>query len=272
MNTHTRFPFTSRSVLGAISIIAASLISASAAETVSAMPAMKPSGNSGTKPASVPTEKDFGAYLFAFHKDDDHSLHFALSPDGYTFTDVNRGKAVISGRDIAEQKGIRDPYITRGPDGAFYLGLTDLHIHAKREGLRDTEWERPGEKYDWGNNRALVLMKSFDLVNWTHVIYHVGEKFEKFKDVGCLWAPQMIFDPEKRRMMVTFTTRFGKGRNKLYYAYADPAFTQFEAEPQTLRLSTRLQHHRQRHHESRRSFPSLLRGARQARRHPAGGF
>ena len=118
---------------------------------------MKPSGNPGAKPASVPAEKDFGAYLFAFHKDDDHSLHFALSPDGYTFTDVNRGKAVISGRDIAEQKGIRDPYITRGPEGAFYLGLTDLHIFAKREGLRDTEWERPGERYLYTCNCALVL-------------------------------------------------------------------------------------------------------------------
>lgn len=234
MNIRTPSTTTKRSLLGAIWIIAASSISGTATETGPPLPAMKPSGNPGAKPASVPAEKDFGAYLFAFHKDDDHSLHFALSPDGYTFTDVNRGKAVISGRDIAEQKGIRDPYITRGPDGAFYLGLTDLHIHAKREGLRDTEWERPGEKYDWGNNRALVLMKSFDLVNWTHVIYHVGEKFEKFKDVGCLWAPQMIFDPEKRRMMVTFTTRFGKGRNKLYYAYADPAFTQFETEPQEL--------------------------------------
>ncbi len=110
--------------------------------------------------------------------------------------------------------------------------MTDLHIYARREGLRDTEWERPGELYDWGNNRALVLMKSFDLVNWTHTIYHVGEKFGKFKDAGCLWAPRMIFDPQKRRMMVFFTTRFGKGRNKLYYAYADPAFTKFETEPE----------------------------------------
>jgi hypothetical protein len=193
------------------------------AEERPALPAIKPSGSSGIKPAKVPTEKDFAAYLFAFFKDEDHSLHFALSRDGYTFTDINRGKPIMSGRDLAEQKGIRDPYITRGPDGAFYLGLTDLHIFAKREGLRDTEWERPGNLYDWDNNRALVLMKSYDLVNWTHTIYHVGEEFEKFKDVGCLWAPQMIYDEAKKKMMVSFTTRFGKGRNKLYYAYTDEA-------------------------------------------------
>lgn len=198
------------------------------------LPAAKPSGIPGIKPATVPTEKDFAAYLFAFHNDDDHGLHFALSRDGYTFTHVNRGKPVLSGRDLGEQKGIRDPYIVRGPDGGFYLGLTDLHVFAKRDGLRETEWERPGELYDWGNNRALVLMKSYDLTNWTHTIYHVGEAFEKFKDVGCLWAPQMIYDTAKGKMLVSFTTRFGKGRNKLYFAYADDAFTKFETEPQEL--------------------------------------
>lgn len=200
----------------------------------SPLPPMTPAGSAGEKPVAAPTEAGLAAYLFVFHKDDDHSLHFALSRDGYTFTDVNHGHAVMSGRDLAEQKGVRDPYIARGPDGAFYLGLTDLHIFAQREGLRDTEWERPGEKYDWGNNRALVLMKSYDLVNWTHTIYHVGEEFEKFADVGCLWAPQMIYDPAEEKMLVTFTTRFGRGRNKLYYAYANDDFTGFVAEPQEL--------------------------------------
>ncbi len=201
---------------------------------VQAKSPMKPSGQPGSKPMRVPTEKDFSAYLFVFHQDADHSLHMALSSDGYTFTDVNDGQAVMSGRDLAEQKGIRDPYIARGPDGAFYLGMTDLHIFAQREGLRDTEWQRPGELYDWGNNQALVFMKSYDLVHWTHTIYHVGEEFEAFSDIGCLWAPQMILDETKGKMMVSFTTRFGKGRNKLYYAYADDAFTCFETEPEEL--------------------------------------
>ncbi len=44
------------------------------------------------------------------------------------------------------------------------MSLTDLHIYAKQEGLRDTEWEREG--FGWGNNRALVLLKSHDLIHW----------------------------------------------------------------------------------------------------------
>lgn len=234
---HTTHPLllnAARALCGLAAIIAASSSALAQADEPPPLAPIKPTGIPGAKPPRVPTEKDFAAYLFVFFKDDDHSLHFALSPDGFTFTDVNRGKPVMSGRDLGEQQGIRDPYIVRGPDGGFLIGLTDLHIFAKREGLRETEWERPGEQYDWGNNRALVFMKSYDLINWTHTIYHVGEKFPRFKDVGCLWAPQMIYDDAKRKMLVSFTTRFGKGRNKLYYAYADTAFTKFETEPEEL--------------------------------------
>ena len=39
--------------------------------------------------AKAPAEKDLAAYLLVYFKDQDHSLYFALSSDGYTFTDVN---------------------------------------------------------------------------------------------------------------------------------------------------------------------------------------
>ena len=31
---------------------------------------------------------------------------------------------------VTIRPAIRDPFITRGPDGVLYLGLTDLHIFA----------------------------------------------------------------------------------------------------------------------------------------------
>lgn len=109
---------------------------------------------------AVPQEKDMAAYLMVFHQDETHGLHMVLSRDGYTFTALNDGHPVLAGDTIALQKGIRDPHIMRGPDGAFYLSMTDLHIYAQRDGYRDTEWERDGRQYGWGNNRGLVLMKS----------------------------------------------------------------------------------------------------------------
>lgn len=90
-------------------------------------------------------EKDFGAYVMVYFKDETHSAYFAISRDGYTFTDVNGGQPVLDGTLLAEQKGVRDPHITRGPDGAFYLAMTDLHIYGQRAGHRTTQWERPEE-------------------------------------------------------------------------------------------------------------------------------
>lgn len=87
----------------------------------------------------IPQEKEMDAYLMVFHKDETHGLYMAVSYDGYTFTALNDGDPVIAGDTIASQRGIRDPHIFRGPDGAFYLVMTDLHIYARREGYRDTE-------------------------------------------------------------------------------------------------------------------------------------
>lgn len=181
------------------------------------------------------TEKDMGAYLFTFFNDPTHSLFMAVSYDGYTFTAVNDGQPVIGGDSIAAQRGIRDPHICRAPNGWFYIAMTDLHVFGQQRGLRTTQWERD-EKYGWGNNRGLVLMRSKDLIHWTHTEVFVNEAFpEHFGDLGCAWAPQTIWDPAVGKPMVYFTIRQTPGgRTKLYYSYANEEFTTLETEPQLL--------------------------------------
>lgn len=187
------------------------------------------------KHSPVPKEADMGAYLFCFFKDATHSIYFATSRDGYSFTAVNDGNPVIIGEEVAEQKGVRDPHITRGPDGAFYLSMTDLHLSAQRAGFRTTRWQREESEYGWGNNRCLVLMKSFDLINWTCTDYRIDLAFpEHFGNLGCAWAPQTIYDPVEGKMMVYFTIRLGNGLTKLYYAYTDDDYTHFVTEPKIL--------------------------------------
>ena len=183
---------------------------------------------------AVPQEKDMSAYLMVFHKDDTHSLHMALSRDGYIFTALNDGRPIIAGDTIADQKGIRDPHIYRGPDGAFYLAMTDLHVFAKDAGFRDTEWERDGKKYGWGNNRGLVLMKSHDLIHWTRSNVRFDELSREYAEVGCVWAPETIYDPETGKLMIYFTMRFGNEMNRLYYAYVDDAFSRLDSRPALL--------------------------------------
>lgn len=183
---------------------------------------------------AIPQEKDMRAYLMVFHRDETHGLYMAVSRDGYTFTAVNEGQPVLAGDTIASQHGIRDPHIFRGPDGAFYLAMTDLHVFARRDGYRDTEWERPGEAYGWGNNRGLVLMKSWDLINWSRANIRFDQLSAGLGEIGCVWAPEVAYDDEKGRLMIYYTMRFKNEQNRLYYVYVNDDFNRIESMPQIL--------------------------------------
>lgn len=179
-------------------------------------------------------EKDFGGYVMVYFKDQTQSAYMAVSRDGYTFTDLNNGQPIFDGAELAEQKGVRDPHIARGPDGGFYLAMTDLHIFGQRAGFRDTPWQRPQERYGWGNNRALVLMKSFDLIHWTHSIFRVDTAFPELGDIDCSWAPQTVYDETEGKMMVYFTIRYNNKNANLYWSYANDAFTKLETTPEMI--------------------------------------
>ncbi len=181
-----------------------------------------------------PREQDLAGYLLVYFKDETHSAYFAISHDGYTFTDVNGGRPIFDGASLAEQKGVRDPHIARGPDGAFVLAMTDLHANGQRAGYRTTQWERPEEQYGWGNNRALVMMKSWDLIHWTHSDFRLDKAFPELAEIGCCWAPETIYDEQKGKMMIYFTMKMGRGVDSLYYAYTDDAFTKLVTKPELL--------------------------------------
>lgn len=184
--------------------------------------------------AASPAEEEMTAYLMVYHTDPTHGLHMALSRDGYTFTALNGGRPVIAGDTIALQRGIRDPHIYRGPDGTFYLAMTDLHIYAQREGYRDTEWERDGARYGWGNNRALVLMRSRDLIHWSRANVRFDTLAPEMAEVGCVWAPETIYDRGARRLMIYYTMRMGNGQNRLCYSYVNDAYDSVQTLPQLL--------------------------------------
>lgn len=179
-------------------------------------------------------EEDFAGYLMVYFKDQTQSAYMAISRDGYTFTDLNDGRPIFDGALLAEQKGVRDPHISRGPDGGVYLAMTDLHIFGQRAGFRTTPWERPQEQYGWGNNRAIVLMKSFDLIHWTVSDFRVDTAFPELGDIDCSWAPETVYDEGKGKMMVYFTIRYNNKACNLYYSYTDDAFTKLETKPERI--------------------------------------
>ena len=181
------------------------------------------------------------AYLMIYFSDNDHCLHMAVSMDGYEFTAVNDNYPVIAGDTVAEQKGLRDPYIMRGPDGTYYVAATDLHIFAKHYGYRDTQFERDQEEFGWGNNKNLALLKSKDLIHWEHSLVRV-QQMDGFNDIGATWAPELIWDDQKNAIMIYWTIRRGNGACKLYYAYANKEFTGFATEPKLLFEKTQGDH------------------------------
>lgn len=182
---------------------------------------------------AIPQEKDMGAYLMVFHRDDTHGLHMAVSRDGYSFTALNDAKPIFAGDTIADQHGIRDPHIYRGPDGAFYMAMTDLHVFGQRDGFRTTEWER-GKEYGWGNNRGLVLMKSWDLLHWKRANIRFNTLSAGLSEIGCAWAPEVVYDTRKGKLMIYYTMRYKNEANKLYYVYVNNDFDTIESMPYIL--------------------------------------
>lgn len=102
----------------------------------------------------------------------------AVSRDGYTFMAVNEGDPVLAGDTIAQQRGIRNPHISCRPE------------------------------YGWGNNRGLVLMKSWDVIHWNRANIRFGKLSVGLGEIGCIWALEVACDDKKGKLMIYYIMRF----------------------------------------------------------------
>ena len=166
-------------------------------------------------------EKDYVAYLFTYFTGNhisQEAVCYAVSMDGYAYWALNDGKPVIDSKVISSTGGVRDPHILRGQDGkTFYMVVTDM--------VSDNGWD---------SNRAMVLLKSDDLVNWKHSIINMQKRYPGQEKLKRVWAPQTVFDPEAGKYMVYWSMKYGDGADVIYYAYANEDFTDLEGEPKPL--------------------------------------
>lgn len=174
---------------------------------------------------SKKTDFKYSAYLFAYftgNQKNDEAIHFALSNDGYTYRALNHDQSVINSAKISETGGVRDPHIMRGADGkTFYMVATDM--------VSDKGWD---------SNRAMVLLKSTDLINWSSAVVNIQKRFKGNDSLMRVWAPQTIYDAAKEKYMIYWSMKHGRrGRDIIYYAYANAAFTDLETEPKQLYFS-----------------------------------
>lgn len=169
--------------------------------------------------ARIP-EGNNSAYLFVYftgNSGDQEAIRFALSPDGLNYRALNGNKPVISSDTIAQMKAVRDPHILRGQDGCFYMVVTDMK-----------------SANGWNSNHGMVLLKSNDLLNWTHSAVDIAAVFPEFSTVNRVWAPQTIWDQQAGKYMIYWSMRSGSDPDVIYYSYANSDFTALETTPKVL--------------------------------------
>lgn len=165
-------------------------------------------------------EKDLTGYLFTYFGggENGEAIRFAISLDGYNYFALNDNEPVFDSKQISSAGGLRDPHILRAEDGkTFYMVATDMMASK-----------------GWDSNRAMVLLKSTDLVNWSSNIVNIQQKYRGQEDLKRVWAPQTIYDKEADKYMIYWSMKHGDGPDIIYYAYANKDFTDLETEPKQL--------------------------------------
>lgn len=170
-------------------------------------------------PAAI-TEDDYVGYLFGHFigesNADGEQIYFATSSDRLNFTDMNSGKPVL--RSMVGEKGVRDPYLYRSPEGdRYFLIATDLSIFYRGG------WSINAQGYydpSTTGSHYLVLWESTDLVNWG-TPKHIRVAPE---NAGMAWAPEMIYDDVSGQYIIFFAssimnpeTKYKEKPNAIYY-------------------------------------------------------
>ncbi len=151
-------------------------------------------------------------YLFV-HFTGEHEngeqIYFSVSKDGLHYEDLNGGAPVLLS--AIGERGVRDPFLVRdSKNGKFYIIATDLCINK--------HWDWGWAQFDASKN--LIVWESNDLVNWSDAwAVKVGTE-----DAGCVWAPEAVYDEEKKAFMVFWASMTpknepGKAKQKIFRSY-----------------------------------------------------
>lgn len=178
-----------------------------------------------TVKAAPADQEETTAYMFAHFtgtegRATDEQIYFAVSEDGVEWDDMRENGDPVLSSDIGD-RGVRDPYIIRSPEGdTFYLIATDLSIYYRG---------------GWGNAQAtttgstnLVVWQSNDLVNWSEprLVDVAGD----IPGAGCAWAPEAFYDEDTGNYVVYWATASDESnergdRMNVYYATTRDFYT-----------------------------------------------
>lgn len=117
------------------------------------------------------------AYLFTyFVGNGEDGLHLARSRDGYHWEALNGGQSYLKPV-VGESKLMRDPCVTRGPDGTFHMVWT-------------TAWD----------GQTIGYASTTDFVHWSpqRAIPVMAQE----EGTRNCWAPEVIFDPKRQEFLI----------------------------------------------------------------------
>ncbi len=172
-------------------------------------------------PANAPKTGYMFSYFTGEGTPNGEQMYFALSKgnDPLHWRELNGGKPVLYS--TLGEKGIRDPFITRSPDGdKYYLIATDLRIY------NGNGWDAAQRT----GSTSLAIWESDDLVHWS------DERLVKVSPdtAGNTWAPEAFWDRSLGAYVVYWASKIydaadtahsGSTYNKMMYATTRDFYT-----------------------------------------------
>ncbi|RSM88669.1 beta-xylosidase [Kibdelosporangium aridum] len=155
-----------------------------------------------------PAQEPYAGYAFFYFTGEGtangEQIYLATSRgnDPLKFDERNNGQPVLTS--TLGDKGVRDPFIIRAPEGdKFYLLATDLKIYG------NGDWDKAQRH----GSRSIMVWESRDLVNWsTQRSVQVSPP-----TAGNTWAPEAYWDSERGVYVVFWASKL--------YAESDPGHT-----------------------------------------------
>lgn len=120
-------------------------------------------------------------YLFSYFKGNgEDGLHLAYSEDGFIWKALNNDQSFLAPQ-VGEDKLMRDPCITQGPDGEFHMVWT----------------------VSWGE-KGIGYAHSKDLIRWSEQQYIPVMEHEP--EARNSWAPEIYYDGRQDLYMIYWST------------------------------------------------------------------
>lgn len=155
-------------------------------------------------------------YLFVHFREktspEGEQVYFAISRDGFHWEALNDSQPILWA--YYGDHGVRDMTVVRDrATGRFHIFATDLSLSYGMRGKYQHSWRN----INLHGSKALAHWWSDDLTHWSEQeMITLGDE-----NYGCLWAPDIIFDPEQEDYVLHWSSTHSSnsfGPMAIYYS------------------------------------------------------